>query len=113
MAPHSGILAWKIWWTEEPGGLQSMGSQRVTNACLHLLLIDVGFCPCLLLQTVLQEIPSCIFVVCLSRSLSRVQLQGYGMASASTPLPGGSVKVHYKEHKSLAHQDRKGFSIGY
>ena len=29
MATHSGILAWKIPWTEEPGRLQSMGSQRV------------------------------------------------------------------------------------
>ena len=29
MAPHSSTLAWKISWTEEPGGLQSMGSRRV------------------------------------------------------------------------------------
>ena len=29
MAPHSTTLAWKIPWMEEPGGLQSMGSQRV------------------------------------------------------------------------------------
>ena len=29
MAAHSSILAWRIPWTEEPGGLQSMGSQRV------------------------------------------------------------------------------------
>ena len=29
MATHSSILVWKISWTEEPGGLQSMGSQRV------------------------------------------------------------------------------------
>ena len=29
MAPHSGTLAWKVPWTEEPGGLQSMGSLRV------------------------------------------------------------------------------------
>ena len=29
MAIHSSILAWKIPWTEEPGRLQSMGSQRV------------------------------------------------------------------------------------
>ena len=29
MAPHSSTLAWKISWTEEPGRLQSMGSQRV------------------------------------------------------------------------------------
>ena len=29
MATHSSILAWRIPWTEEPDGLQSMGSQRV------------------------------------------------------------------------------------
>ena len=29
MATHSSILAWEIPWTEEPGELQSMGSQRV------------------------------------------------------------------------------------
>ena len=29
MATHSSVLAWKIPWTEEPGRLQSMGSQRV------------------------------------------------------------------------------------
>ena len=29
MATHSRILAWRIPWTEEPGGLQSMESQRV------------------------------------------------------------------------------------
>ena len=29
MATHSSILAWRIPWTEEPGGVQSMGSQRV------------------------------------------------------------------------------------
>ena len=40
MANHSSILAWRIPWTEEPGGLQSMGSQRVghnwvTNTHTH------------------------------------------------------------------------------
>ena len=29
MATHSSILAWRILWTEEPGGLQSTGSYRV------------------------------------------------------------------------------------
>ena len=29
MATHSNILAWKIPWTEEPDGLQSMGSQEL------------------------------------------------------------------------------------
>ena len=31
MATHSSILAWEIPWTEEPGGLQSMGLQRVRH----------------------------------------------------------------------------------
>ena len=31
MATHTTILAWKIPWTEEPGGLQFMGSQRVRH----------------------------------------------------------------------------------
>ena len=31
MATHSSLLAWRIPWTEEPGGLQSMGSQRVSH----------------------------------------------------------------------------------
>ena len=31
MAPHSSTLAWKIPWTVEPGGLQSMGSLRVRS----------------------------------------------------------------------------------
>ena len=40
MATHFNILAWRIPWTEEPGGLQSMGSQRVghdlaTNNSTH------------------------------------------------------------------------------
>ena len=36
MAPHSSTLAWKILWTEEPGGLQSMGSLELdTTERLH------------------------------------------------------------------------------
>ena len=31
MATHSSIQAWRIPWTEEPGGLQSMGSHRVRH----------------------------------------------------------------------------------
>ena len=36
MATHSSILAWRIPWTEEPGGLQSMGSQRVGHEWSNL-----------------------------------------------------------------------------
>ena len=32
MVTHSSMLAWEIPWTEEPGGLQSIGSQRVGHA---------------------------------------------------------------------------------
>ena len=42
MATHSSTLAWKIPWTEEPGQLQSMGSQRVRHdraTSLHSLHI--------------------------------------------------------------------------
>ena len=35
MAIHSSILAWKIPWTEEPGELQSMGSQSRTQVSMH------------------------------------------------------------------------------
>ena len=37
MANHSSILAWRISWTEEPGGLQSMESEKVghNGACTH------------------------------------------------------------------------------
>ena len=35
MAIHFSILAWNIPWTEEPGGLQSMGSQRVGHDEAH------------------------------------------------------------------------------
>ena len=42
MTTHSSILAWRIPWTEEPGGLQSMGSQRVgddwSSLAQHILL---------------------------------------------------------------------------
>ena len=38
MATHSSILAWRIPWTEEPGGLQSIGSQRVGHNWSDLVL---------------------------------------------------------------------------
>ena len=40
MATHPSTLAWKIPWTEEPGGLQSMGSQRVTSLSFFLFFIE-------------------------------------------------------------------------
>ena len=46
MATHSSIYAWKIPWTEEPGGLQSTGSQRVghdwATSC-HVIIHSIYF----------------------------------------------------------------------
>ena len=36
MATHSSILAWKFSWSEEPGGLQSIGQQRVGHDRAHI-----------------------------------------------------------------------------
>ena len=38
IATHSSILAWEMPWTEERGGLQSMGSQRSRPSCLQALV---------------------------------------------------------------------------
>ena len=57
LATHSSILAWRIPWTEKPGGLQSMERQRVghdweTNTCTSLILT----CHCMwLVATVLMK----------------------------------------------------------
>ena len=42
MATHSSILAWRIPWTEEPGGLRSMGSQRIGHKSVtkHIYKIE-------------------------------------------------------------------------
>ena len=47
MATHSSTFAWRILWTEEPGGLLSMGSQRVGHdwsdlACMHALEMEMA-----------------------------------------------------------------------
>ena len=42
MATHSRILAWRIPWTEEPGGLQCMGSRRVGHDCSSLACVSMG-----------------------------------------------------------------------
>ena len=39
MATHSGILAWRIPWTEEPGGLKSIGLQRVRRDDHMMLMV--------------------------------------------------------------------------
>ena len=44
MTTHSNILAWKVPWTDEPGGLQSRGSQRVRHRVTHTYFSQEAFC---------------------------------------------------------------------
>ena len=44
MATHSSVLAWRILWTEEPGGLLSMGSHRVRHDWSDLAAAAVEYC---------------------------------------------------------------------
>ena len=50
MATHSSILAWRILWTEEPDGLQSIGSQEsekteaAYHACMRVYVEEAGIC---------------------------------------------------------------------
>ena len=51
MATHSSILAWKVPWTEEPGGLQSTGSKRARHDLVmkkqqNNKVLSSGMCPC-------------------------------------------------------------------
>ena len=73
MATHSSILAQEIPWTEEPGGLQSMGSQRVrydrahththTHAHTHTHLLHTSYYSCFF------QTPTCLFIHSQSISL--------------------------------------------
>ena len=62
MATHSNILAWKISWTEEPGRLQSMWSQRVRHdlACMqtmkYITLITYSFVEFLLCIALMMDL---------------------------------------------------------
>ena len=49
IATHFSILAWEIPWTEEPGGLQSVGSQSRTQLSMHTL--------CLMAKRILLNLP--------------------------------------------------------
>ena len=54
MAIHSSTIAWKIPWTEEPGRLQPMGSQRVINQVKQVAVIS----SCILTLMTISESPA-------------------------------------------------------
>ena len=58
MATHSSILAWRIPWTGEPGGPQSMGSQRIRHNWAHTHSCRSEWLPCLFLDKALPITPA-------------------------------------------------------
>ena len=110
MAPHSSTLAWKIAWTEEPGGLQSMGSLRVGHdwaTSLSVSLSCIGEGNGTLPQCSCQETPregGAWWAAIYGVAQSRTQLKWLSSSSSSlcymvniilyfTPWVSGTQKV--------------------
>ena len=80
MAPHSSILARKIPWTEEPGRLQSMGSQRVgqdwtTSLSLSRYVVTYqAHYGSLILPNLLDKLLGCYLTYCLVQPVSQIQV---------------------------------------
>ena len=93
IATHSSTLAWKIPWTEEPGRLQSVGSQRVGHnsaTSLHFMSIEsmmpsnhLILChPLLLLPSIFPSIR-----VFSNESALRIRWPKYAVSTAASVLP--------------------------
>ena len=76
MAPHSSILAWRIPWTEKPGGLQFMGSQRVGH--------DFTFTFSLLSNTLLCGLTTICLLIWLLKHIQLSQFCGILSNSSAT-----------------------------
>ena len=98
MATHSSILAWKMPWTEEPGGLQPMGSQSWTlmsdwahsqvyhTAMFVLALVTGSKSMCSLVGLFWKSILTCCKVQ-FSRSVVSISLWPRGLQHARPPYP--------------------------
>ena len=98
MATHSSILAWKMPWTEEPGGLQPMGSQSWTlmsdwahsqvyhTAMFVLALVTGSKSMCSLVGLFWKSILTCCKVQ-FSRSVVSISLWPRGLQHAMPPYP--------------------------
>ena len=95
MTTHSRILAWRIQWTEEPGGLPSVGSQRIGHNMYHVFFIHSsvsGHVSCFLLLAIVTSAAMNIVVV----SLGRVQLFSTPWtATCQAPLSMGFPRQEY------------------
>ena len=116
MATHSSILAWRIPWTEDPGGLQSLGSQRVrhdwvTNASHFNMMnrlnnhLNFFLCFCFFPFALLTigSVPVYFFInnndkseysVQFSRSVMSDSLQPHELQHARPPCPSPTLGVY-------------------
>ena len=104
MATHSSILAWKMPWTEEPGGLQPMGSQSWTlmsdwahsqvyhTAMFVLALVTGSKSMCSLVGLFWKSILTCCKVQ-FSRSVVSISLWPRGLQHARPPYPSPTPRV--------------------
>ena len=93
MATHSSILAWRIPGTEEPGGLQSMGSQRVGHdwaAISHSLIHQTLGAPCCYLTTNQWEESH---TLCSPHTENHWEFQGVLNTSHSLSLLGPAISL--------------------
>ena len=82
MATHSSLLAWRIPWTEEPGRLQSLGSQRVgfnsaTNT-FTVFILHIESLVCLFIHSRTERHPGGFHVLAIvNKSAINIQLWGF------------------------------------
>ena len=98
MATHSSILAWKIPWMEEPGRLQSMGSQRVghdweTSLSLFTYAVSLSKSPSTVQVLSSWKSALCWVLLLLSCQAVSNSLQPHGLQHTRPPCPTLSPRV--------------------
>ena len=79
IAAHSSILGWKIPWTEEPGRLQSMASQRIRHDWACMQMASIAY----LLSLPSELLPEDLLCFATRNLLSEAYLKGYHLSAES------------------------------
>ena len=99
IATHSSTLAWKISWTEKPGRLQSMGSQRVGHDWAIACLLVLGLCGCVGFSLVAASEDYSWVVVCRLLIAVAYLVLEQGLSGAVAPRTLGSCGSQAQEHR--------------
>ena len=101
MAPHSSILAWKIPLTEEPGRLQSMGSQRVRQDWATSLSFSIFGVLSSVLWGILQVASAAIHNDEGHQATQKVQAVGPEIRSSLLPLTEANASIFQEKCTEL------------